>query len=69
MRVTSPEGEIMNVVRNVPIYLRPYIDFSPHTPNSVTSLWSVSVINGKGREFLAMNFLCESALSTLTPIT
>ena len=69
MRVTVPSGEIMNVVRNVHMYLRPYMDFSPYTPNSFTSLWSVSAISGNGKEFFAMNFLWESSLSTLTPIT
>ena len=59
----------MNVVRNVPMYLRPHMLFSPHTPICSTSVLSVSAISVKGSSFLAMNFWCEAALSTLTPTT
>ncbi len=29
---TLPEGSMTNVVRRIPMYLRPNIDFSPHAP-------------------------------------
>ena len=49
-------AEGMNVVRKVPKYLRPYMLFSPHTPNCSTSFLSVSAIRWKGSSCLAMNF-------------
>ena len=35
IRSTIPSSLMMKVVRNVPIYLRPYMLFSPHTPKEV----------------------------------
>ena len=37
-----PSSPMMNVVRCVPMYVRPYIFFSPHTPNCSTRAFSVS---------------------------
>ena len=47
MRSITPSSLMMKVVRKVPIYLRPYMLFSPHTPNCSTSFLSVSAIRVK----------------------
>ena len=69
IRVITPSSLMTNVVRNVPKYLRPYMLFSPQTPNSSTNLCSVSAMSGNGKSFFSMNFLCDFSSFMLTPTT
>ncbi len=50
------------------MYLRPYIDFSAHTPYASQTVWSVSARRVKFRSCLAQKFRCDCSLSGLTPM-
>src|SRR6185312_4762623 len=53
---TVPSASMMNVERFTPMYVRPYIDFSPHTPYSSATAWSASASSVKLRSCLSWNF-------------
>src|SRR5262249_36051742 len=64
-----PFSSIRKAERTMPMYLRPYIDFSPHTPKASATVWSSSASRGKPSEYLVSNFCCAAGLSGLMPIT
>lgn len=63
-----PSSFIRYVVRSVPMYLRPHIDFSPHVPKVLCNSVSVSAMSVKGRECFEIKFWCDFSESVLTPI-
>jgi len=60
---------IRKVERSIPIYLRPYIDFSTHVPNASLILPSSSEASGTARSYLAMNLSCFFIGSREIPTT
>ena len=67
--VTIPFSLMTNVVRSMPIYFLPYMDFSTHTPHASASECSVSASKSKVRENLSANFRCDFTPSGETPMT
>src|SRR5215211_7507504 len=55
--------------RATPMYLRPYIDFSPQVPYASATAWSASASSVKSSEYLSANRLTSSTGSGETPIT
>ena len=60
---------MMNVVRSMPMYFRPYIDFSFQTPYASAILWSSSGTSSNGRLNFSINFAWDFSESGLTPRT
>src|SRR3954452_20908001 len=60
-----PFSSTRNAERRMPMYLRPYIDFSVHTSYFSAMAWSSSASNGKPSEYLSSNFFCFVGLSGL----
>ena len=53
----------------MPMYLRPYMLFSFHTPNASATVWSGSESSGKPSPYFSANFNCFDGLSGLMPST
>src|ERR1700677_4291234 len=52
---TFPSVPIRNVLRSIPMYFRPYIDFSTHVPYRSATACSSSDASGKVSPYLAAN--------------
>src|SRR5690606_6955109 len=57
-RAMRPSGPIRKVARRTPIYLRPYMDFSAHTPYASSILSVSSDPSAIDRSYLALNLSC-----------
>src|SRR5262249_12471997 len=66
---TLPRLSIRNVLRSIPIYLRPYIDFSTHVPNCSATVCDSSDASGNVSWYLSANLSIGLILSGDTPIT
>jgi hypothetical protein len=66
---TMPSGPMMKVARSAPRYLRPYIDFSAHTPYASHTTWSSSASNVKSSACSSANLRTLLTESGETPIT
>src|ERR1035437_8972396 len=62
-----PLGSITYVVLTTPMYLRPYMLFSCHTPYAVTISFDSSLTNENGNSYFVLNFPCDFTESGLTP--
>jgi len=69
MLLILPCGPMMNVVRSIPMYFRPYMLFSLSTPNCLAIALSGSESNEKGNWFVSLNFLWAEGLSAEMPNT
>src|SRR5439155_16308352 len=68
-RTIEPSPSMMNVARRFPQYVRPYIDFSAHTPYCSATEWSASASRVKFSDCLSWNFLTSRTESGETPST
>src|SRR6185312_16046614 len=66
---TLPDLSIRNVLRSMPMYLRPYIDFSTHVPYASAAACVSSEASGKVRLYFAAKLSIGFILSGDTPIT
>ena len=64
---TLPCSSMRNAERSMPMYLRPYMDFSFHTSNASATAWSWSDRSGKPSEYFVSNFFWAAGLSGLMP--
>src|SRR3954451_1877171 len=66
---TVPSASMMNVERCTPMYVLPYIDFSPHVPYCSATAWSESASRVKLRSCPSWNLRIASTESGETPST
>src|SRR5207302_7361957 len=67
--LTFPSASITKVERLTPLYFFPRYDFSPQTPYSSATEWSVSASSVNGSSYLLLNFTWEPSSSGETPST
>src|SRR6185437_8156342 len=68
-RAIFPSLSIRNVLRSMPMYFRPYIDFSTQVPYLSATARDSSDASGNVSLYLAANFSIGGILSGDTPIT
>src|SRR3954463_11206940 len=66
-RFTTPSRSTRKVARSMPIYLRPYIDFSTQVPNASHAEPSLSEASGTLSPYLSVNLAWLFGLSLETP--
>src|ERR1700683_110257 len=66
---TRPSEPTRKVLRSMPIYFRPYIDFSTHVPYFSATVLVSSDAKGNFRPYFSANFSIGFILSGDTPIT